>query len=275
MLISFRDILDGAERGGYAVPAFNVYNMETVMGVIMAAEALCAPIIMQFYNRLATEGNIEFLAPIILHAASKAKVPVCMHLDHGAGEKEVMIALRSGATGIMIDNSEKPFEENIAATSAIVRMCSQVGVSVEGELGHIGSAKDGVSNHYTQTDAAAEYVARTGICSLAAMVGTAHGRYKQPPQLAFERISELKEATGVPIVLHGGSGVPDDQVREAVKRGIRKVNFGTDLCYAFLNNVFTVDRSIYAIDLFMKKPIAAGKKYAEEKIILLGADKKA
>ena len=142
MLVTLRDILQMAEKGGYAVPAFNVYNMETVMGVIAAAEAEKSPVILQSYSRLFTNEEGYYVAPVALAAAHRASVPVCFHLDHGAGEKEVERALRYGATGIMIDASTLPLDENIAATRAVCERCAYVGIGVEGELGHIGSTKD-------------------------------------------------------------------------------------------------------------------------------------
>ena len=271
MLVNLQTILKDADEKGYAVPAFNVYNMETVMGVIKAAEEMRAPVIMQFYSRLATTGFADYLAPIVLRAAEMASVPVCMHLDHGAGYVPAAIALKNGASGIMVDFSALPFEENVEKTARAVEVLSAMNIGVEGELGHIGAAKDGVPTDYTTVSEAKEYVEKTGVAALAVAVGTAHGRYKQAPVLAIDRIKEIKEAVGTPLVLHGGSGVPDDQIKLAIEAGIRKINFGTDICYAFLDGVFEVSREIYAIDLFMKEPIECVKKFAMSKIELLGA----
>lgn len=274
MLVNLQTILKDANEKGYAVPAFNVYNMETVMGVIKAAEELRAPVILQFYSRLATTGFADYLAPVILKAAEMATVPVCMHLDHGAGYEPAAIALKNGATGIMVDFSTLPFEENIEKTAAAVKLLSAMNIGVEGEIGHIGAAADGVPTDYTTVEEAKEYIEKTGVSALAIAVGTAHGRYKQSPVLAIERIKEIKDAVGTPLVLHGGSGVPDDQIKLAIGAGIRKINFGTDVCYSFLDGVFAVDRKIYAIDLFMKEPIECVKRFAKEKIELLGANER-
>ena len=275
MLVNLQTILRDADEKGYAVPAFNVYKMETVMGVIKAAEEKRAPVIMQFYSRLATTGFADYLAPIVLRAAEMASVPVCMHLDHGAGYEPAAIALKNGASGIMVDFSALSLEENIAKTKVAVDILSAMNIGVEGELGHIGAAKDGVPTDYTTAEEAKKYVDETGVTCLAVAVGTAHGRYKQAPVLAIERIKEIKAATGTPLVLHGGSGVPDDQIKLAIEAGIRKINFGTDICYAFLDGVFEVDRSIYAVDLFMKEPIECVKRFAESRIDLLGANGRA
>lgn len=274
MLVGLKEVLALAEKDGYAVPAFNVYNMETVMGVIQAAEEQRSPVIIQFYSRLATTGFSDYLAPIILKAAEKASVPVCMHLDHGAGYEAAAVALKNGATGIMVDFSKLSMEENIEKTKKAVDIFSFMGIGVEGEIGHIGAAADGVPTDYTTVEEAKDYVSKTGVSALAIAVGTAHGRYKQAPVLQIERIKEIKDEVKIPLVLHGGSGVPDEQIRMAVQAGIRKINFGTDLCYSFLDSVFEVDRKIVAIDLFMNEPIQAVKKFAVSKIQLLGANER-
>ncbi len=271
MLINLKQILDMAEEGGYAIPAFNVYNMETVMGIIRAAEEAKSPVIIQSYSRLFTNEEGYFVSPIVLAAAKRASVPVCFHLDHGAGKTEVIRALRYGASGIMIDNSNLPFEENKKATKEVVEMCDAVGIPVEGELGHIGSVNDAEMQEFTKVDEAVEFVDKTGVCALAILVGTAHGRYKKAPKLDIQRISDIHKATDVHLVLHGGSGVPDDQLKAAVDAGIRKINFGTDVCYSFLDKVFETSRDLVAIDLFMKDAIESVKKFALTKIDLLGA----
>ena len=271
MLYGLEGILQLADKDGYAVPAFNVYNVETVMGVIKAAEEARSPVIMQLYSRLCTSGFSDLVCPVILEAAKKATVPVCLHLDHGSGEDAVIIALRNGATGIMIDYSTLNLEDNIKGTKKVVEMCNLVGVQVEGELGHIGKAAEGVSNQYTEVEDAVKYVKETGVKALAVQVGTAHGRYKQSPVLAIERIKEIKMATGAFLVLHGGSGVPDEQIKMAVAAGIRKMNFSTDLCYSFIESVQKQDKNKVAIDLIMQEPIEAVKQFALSKIDVLGS----
>lgn len=275
MLVNLKEILDIAEKGNFAIPAFNVYNMETVMGVFEAAEELNAPVIIQSYSRLFTNKEAYFLAPIVLAAAKKASVPICFHLDHGAGYTEAAKAVQYGASGVMIDGSAYEFEQNVEFTKKVCDICNELGVPVEGELGHIGSVNDDSMGEYTKVDEAEEFVKRTGVSALAILVGTAHGRYKKAPKLDIERIADIKKATGIPLVLHGGSGVPDDQLISAVKAGIRKINFGTDVCYSFLDKVFETSRELIAIDLFMKDSIASVKDFAMSKIKLLGAENKA
>ncbi len=272
MLTTLKEILEIAEKGNFAIPAFNVYNMETVMGCIQAAEEAKAPVILQTYSRLFTQGGAYYLAPIVLAAAKKASVPVCFHLDHGASEQETTRALRYGATGVMIDASAFDFEKNVEITKRVVETSAYVGVSVEGELGHVGSVNDESMDEFTNVEEAKEFATKTGVAALAVLVGTAHGRYKKPPKLDIQRIADIKAAAKIPLVLHGGSGIPDDQIIASVKAGIRKINFGTDICYSFLDGVFAVDRSTVAIDLFMKEPINCVKQFALSKIKLLGAE---
>lgn len=273
MLVNLQTVLKGT-KAGYAVPAFNVYNMETVMGVISAAEETKSPVIMQFYSRLATTGFADYLCPIILKAAEKSNVPVCIHLDHGAGFIPAAIAVKNGVTGVMVDFSKEELDENIKHTAIAVKICNELGIGVEGELGHIGKAIDGVPTDYTTVEDAVKYVNGTGVSALAIAVGTAHGRYKQAPILAINRIEAIKNAVKIPLVLHGGSGVPDEQIKSAIKAGIGKINFGTDLCYAFLDKVMEGDVNKVGIDLFMKEPINAVKNFAVSKIKLLGSENK-
>lgn len=273
MQYGLKEILDLGEQGGFAIPAFNVYNLETVMGVMQAAEETGAPVIFQMYSRLFDSRNAQYVSPIILEAMKEMKTPVAFHLDHGAGIPEVLRAFRCGATGVMIDASREPLEKNIEITRKVVQMAAEMGVTVEGELGEVGKAADGVSTDYTKVEDAVRFVSETGVCALAVAVGTAHGHYKQAPVLALDRIAQLHEAQKAHLVLHGGSGVPDDQIQAAVKAGIRKINFGTDVCCSFLDGARAVDKSIFALDLFMKEPTARVKEFAIDKIRLLGADK--
>ena len=272
MLVTLKEILDIAEKKEFAIPAFNVYNMETVMGIIAAAEEAKAPVILQAYSRLFHNEEGYFLAPIVLAAAKQARVPVCFHIDHGAGEYEVTRAMRYGVSGVMIDGSAEPYEKNVAITRRVVETAAAVGLQVEGELGHVGSANDDAMDEFTNVAEAAEFVKKTGVCCLAVLGGTAHGHYKKPPKLDIERIRDIKAAAGIPLVLHGGSGVPDEEIVAAVKAGIRKVNFGTDVCFSFLDQVFATSREVYALDLFMKDAVQNVKKFALSKIKLLGAE---
>ncbi len=275
MLVNLKEILDSAKVGGYAVAAFNVYNMETVMGILNAAEEAKAPVIMQSYSRLFSNEEGYYVTALALKAAEKASVPICFHLDHGADKDAVMKALRYGASGIMIDKSELSMEENIEYTNEVCKMCEAVGVPVEGEIGHIGSVNDDSMAEYTTVEEAKEYAEATNVCALAVLVGNAHGRYKKEPKLDMQRIKDIDNAIDAHLVLHGGSGIPDEAIKEAIKMGIRKINFGTDVCYAFLDQVFKTPTDKYAIDIFMKDTVLNIKNFALEKIKLLGAERKA
>ena len=279
MLVNLQDIIGMAEKGNYCIPAFNVYNTETVMGINDAAEAEKAPVILQVYPRLLNEEVGFYLCPAVVAAAQRASVPVCFHLDHGPTEWEVMRALRWGCTGIMLDGSVHDFDKNVEITKHIVDTCRSIGIGVEGEIGHVGSVNDDAMDEFTSPEEAAEFVKQTEVCCLAVLVGNAHGHYKKPPKLDIDRIRAIREATGgTPLVLHGGSGIPDEQVKAAIAAGIRKMNIGTDVCCAFAEGTkATLDdpkRSL-AIDLFMKKPIEYVKDLAVSKIRLCGANGKA
>lgn len=278
MLVTLQQIISMAEEGNYCIPAFNVYNVETVMGVIDAAEELKAPVIIQLYPRLINEQVGYYVSPTVLAAANKASVPVCLHLDHAAAKEEVYKALRWGFTGIMQDGSALPFEENVALTRSAVEMCNTLGIGVEGEIGHVGSAADDSMDAFTDPAEAKEFVEKTGVCCLAVLIGNAHGHYKKEPKLDIQRVKDIRKAAGIPLVLHGGSGIPDDQVKAAIAAGIRKMNIGTDVCCSFADGTKEAlddpNRSL-AVDIFMKKAIASVKALAMDKIRLTGADGKA
>ncbi len=275
MLVTLQEIIALADEKGFCVPAFNVYNMETVMGVAAAAEEADAPVILQVYPRLIREESGYYVSPVIVAAARAARVPICFHLDHGAAELEVHRALRWGATGIMLDGSALPFDENVALTKRAIAAAGAVGVAVEGEIGHVGTVNDEKMGELTDPQEAAEFVRRTQVCCLAVLIGNAHGHYRKPPKLDIDRVGAIREATGgLPLVLHGGSGIPDEQVRAAIAAGVRKMNVGTDVCCAFADGTAAAladpNRSV-AVDLFMRQPIEAVKRLALEKIRLTGA----
>lgn len=279
MLVSLQSIIRMAEQEEYCVPAFNVYNIESVMGIIKGAEEERSPVILQVYPRLINQEVGYYLAPVILAAAQKATVPVCFHLDHGANEKEVIRSLRWGATGIMLDGSLHDYEQNVALTKNVVNQCAMIGVGVEGEIGHVGSVNDTSMEEYTDPEEAARFVRDTGVTCLAVLIGNAHGHYKKEPKLDIERVKAIREATnGIPLVLHGGSGIPDEQVKAAIRAGVRKMNIGTDVCCTFaegtLETLNDPNRSL-AIDMFMKHPIERVKALAVNKIRLLGSNNRA
>ena len=243
-LVTTKQMLLDAQKGNYAVGAFNVENMEMVMAVMEAAEELKSPVIMQTTPSTVKYAGLDFFLANVKAAAERASVPVAMHLDHGSSFELAMQAYRTGYTSIMIDGSHGSFEENIAVSKAVADACTPSGIPVEAELGKVGGKEDdldgGDDNPYTDPDQAVEFVKRTGITSLAVAIGTAHGVYKGEPKLDLDRLSEIREVVDIPLVLHGTSGVPDETVTECVNRGICKVNYATDLRIAFTKGVSEV-----------------------------------
>lgn len=266
-LVTTKQMLLDAQKGNYAVGAFNVENMEMVMAVMEAAEELKSPVIMQTTPSTVKYAGLDFFLANVKAAAERASVPVAMHLDHGNSFELAMQAYRVGYTSIMIDGSHGSFEENIAVSKAVADACAPSGIPVEAELGKVGGKEDdldgGDDNPYTDPDQAVEFVKRTGITSLAVAIGTAHGVYKGEPKLDLHRLSEIRAVVDIPLVLHGTSGVPDATVTECVNRGICKVNYATDLRIAFTDGVKEVfGENPEVID--PKKYNAVGKEHVKE-----------
>ena len=240
-LVTTNEMLKKAQEGHYAVGAFNVENLEMVMAVIKAAGEMNSPVIMQTTASTVKYAGLDYYLSLVRTAAERSDVPVAMHLDHGNSFELAMQALRTGYTSIMIDGSHESFEDNIALTSRVAAACAASGVSVEAELGKVGGKEDdldgGDENPYTDPQQAKEFAERTGVTSLAIAIGTAHGIYKGIPKLDLDRLSEIREVVSIPLVLHGASGVPDDAVRESIRRGICKVNFATELRIAYSDGV--------------------------------------
>jgi len=240
-LVTSEELLEKAQTGGYAVGAFNVENMEMVMAVLAAAEEMNSPVIMQTTPSTAKYAGLDYYLANVRVAAGRTNVPVVMHLDHGNSFDLAVKAFHTGYTSIMIDGSKLSFEENIALTKSVTDVCHTSGIPVEGELGKVGGKEDdlenGDDNPYTDPMEAKKFVERTKVDSLAVGIGTAHGVYKGIPKVNVERLSEIRAVVDIPLVLHGTSGVPDDQVRDCVSRGICKVNYATDLRIAFTKGV--------------------------------------
>ncbi|MCI8558459.1 MAG: class II fructose-1,6-bisphosphate aldolase [Lachnospiraceae bacterium] len=238
--VTSEKMLLDAQKGGYAVGAFNVENMEMVMAVIAAAEELHAPLMLQTTPSTVKYAGLDMYLANVKTAAKRAKVPVCMHLDHGDSFDLAMQALRVGYSSIMIDGSHNVFEENIAVTKAVTDACRPSGVPVEAELGKVGGKEDdldGGNGGYTDPMEAKEFVERTGVGSLAVAIGTAHGVYKGEPKLDLDRLAEIRKVVSIPLVLHGASGLSEEAVKESIKRGICKVNFATELRIAYTDGV--------------------------------------
>lgn len=238
-LVPSGELLKRAEDGGYAVGGFNCNNMEIVQAIVAAAEAENSPVIMQASQGAIRYAGIDYIAAIAKLAAERAGVPVALHLDHGTSFEQVMRCIRAGFSSVMVDGSRLPLAENIALTRQVMDAARAVGVSVEAELGRIGGTEDDIAvsereAFFTDPEEAGIFVRETGVDALAVSIGTAHGQYKGVPKLDFPRLEKIKSAAKIPIVLHGSSGVPDGDIREAIRLGVRKVNIDTDIRAAFV-----------------------------------------
>lgn len=235
MLVNLNDVLNDAQKGHYGVGLFNTTDTDMLEAVISAAEELNSPVIIGTAEILLPYGELKLIAPAMLEAAQNAKVPVVMHYDHGLTFARCMEALQLGFSSVMFDGSTLAYEENIAQTQEIVKIAHAFGATVEGEIGHVGNADtDGgvLTSMYTTPEEAESYVHATGVDALAVAIGSAHGVYKKKPCLNIERLSQIRDCIDVPLVLHGGSGLSDDDFRNAIQNGIAKVNIFTDLCLA-------------------------------------------
>lgn len=230
MYISMIELMKKAREGHYCVPAIAVENEHSVRAAIQAAEEKNSPLIMIALYKV--NPDIRYFGRIVEDLAIRAKVPVAMCQDHGGTYAEAMWAVRAGFTDVMVDRSTLPFEENIAQVSEIVKVAHAVGMGVEAELGHVGMANqyetDGTGG-FTVPEEAIEFVERTGVDALAVAIGTAHGVYSGVPKLQFELLAELREKVPVPLVLHGGSGTGDENLKKACQMGICKLNISNDL----------------------------------------------
>ena len=234
MLVNLKDVLIPAQKGGYAVGLFNTTDTDMLEGVLAAAEELRAPVIIGTAEVLLPFGELKLIAPSVRAAAERATVPVVLHYDHGLTVERCIEALDLGFTSIMFDGSAGDADANIELTRKVVEMCHARGVTVEGEIGHVGNAdvEGDQENNYTTPEEAKAFIEATGVDALAVAIGTAHGAYKHKPCLDLNRLAEIRSTIDTPLVLHGGSGLTDDDFRNTIKNGIAKVNIFTDLCLA-------------------------------------------
>lgn len=281
MLVNMRDILLPAKEGDYGVGFFNAVNVEMARAIIETAEELHAPVMVGTAEILLPVMGLERVAEYLIPMAKKASIPVCVHYDHGLTFERCMEALNLGFTSIMYDCSTACYEENVEKVTEIVKICHAVHVTVEGELGHVGdnagSGKlENPSDYFTDPETARDFAAKTGIDALAVAIGNAHGDYTFPPKLDFERIRTIAEKTNLPLVLHGGSGLSDEDFQKAVKLGVSKINIFTDIDKAGKRGL---EAGIAAGKKSMMElipyEIAEMKKVVKEKILLFGSDAKA
>ena len=248
MLVSLKELMKAASEGGYAVGAFNVSNLESLMAIMEAAEETGHGVILNYAEVHAPFLSMEQAAVIMLDAARNASVPVCVHLDHGSSMEACIRAIRLGFTSVMLDASAEDYETNVRATAQIVRLAHSVGVTVEAELGHIFSSNMGLAESpeeaetldsyesaddvYTDPAAAKDFVERTEVDVLAIAFGTTHGIYTKKPVLDLDRITKIRQAIDIPFVMHGGSGLSKEEFQTAIQNGIRKINYYTYMTLA-------------------------------------------
>lgn len=241
-LISTIEMLKIARKNGYAVPAFNIHNLETIQVVVEESAKLKSPVILAATPSTVKYAGRDYLLEICKVAAKRYDIPIALHLDHAEDVNEIKELIQMGYKSVMIDASKYPFEKNIEIVKEVTDFAKQFGVSVEAELGRLGGIEDNVSvdskdSFFTDPQSAVEFIKRTGIDSLAVAIGTAHGLYKSEPKLDFERLETISKMVEIPLVLHGASGVPEKDVRKSISLGISKVNIATELKIPFSNAV--------------------------------------
>lgn len=279
MYTTSKEMILKAREGCYAVPAFNAENMEMVQAIVAAAEEMRSPVMIQTTPTTVKYITREMAYAMVKTEADRASVPVALHLDHCENYDDVVAALKVGYSSVMIDASKIPYEDNVAVTAKVVEAAKAYGATVEAELGTVGGKEDGHSADviYTDPDQALDFATRTGVDIFAVAIGTAHGFYKGEPKLNFELLAKLREMISVPLVLHGGSGVPDEMIRRTIELGISKVNFATELRAAMTAAVREALKNDALID--PKKFMGPGREAVHDlcihKIKLCGSDGKA
>jgi len=269
-------MLKQAQKGGYAIGAFNVENLEMIQAVIEAANEQNTPVILQTTPSTVKYTGLLSMAAAVKALASTANIDIALHLDHGTDYGLCMRAIQAGYSSVMIDGSRLSFEENMDITSKVATTCAICSVPVEAELGAVGGKEDGLeggSGGYTVPEEAAEFIKRTGCTSLAIGIGTAHGVYAETPVLDIKRLSRIQALVDIPLVLHGASGLCDEDITDCIKRGITKVNFATELRAAYTKGVKDVlQNQPDAIDpkIYSAQGRENVKQFVIQKIKLLG-----
>lgn len=282
-LVNFKDVLSVAYKEKYAVGSFNVINLEFLEAIVEAAERKKSPVILSIAEVHFKFVNLENITPAIRYVADRSNVPIVLHLDHGETFDAVMRAIRAGFTSIMFDGSKLPYEENLQRTTEVVKMCHSIGVTVEAELGHIGGAEGGpggataAAEFYTKVDEAEDFVKKTNVDALAVAIGTAHGLYKGTPKLDFKRLSEINNALGIPLVLHGGTGLSVNDFRQSIQLGVAKINFFTGMAVAAteaVKEILKKDPEFYDFPKLLSAAKKAIMKIVEEQMdIFLSSNK--
>lgn len=281
-LVTTREILDKAQDEHYAVGGFNFNNLEFLQGIIEGTAEMNSPLILQVASGQIDYMGANYVVGMVEAALKEVDIPVALHLDHGGSFDIVKKCIDLGFSSVMFDGSKHPFEENIALTKKVVDFAHDKGVSVEAELGKIGGTEDEVSvdsrdASFTDPGEALEFAERTGIDSLAISIGTAHGVYKGKPELDFQRLKVINEQLDIPLVLHGASGVSDEDIQKAVSLGINKVNIHTDYMLVFtkaIKDLFEESPEVYDLREYCSLGRKAIKAKVIEKIRLLGSENK-
>ena len=279
-LVTSKEMFQKAYEGGYAVGAFNVNNMEIIQGITEAAAQEKAPLILQVSAGARKYAKHVYLMKLVEAALEDTGLPICLHLDHGSSFDLAMKALKAGYTSVMIDGSKLDYEGNIEVSKKVADVAASMGIPCEAELGKVGGKEDdlvAVADTNTDPQEARGFVERTGVTSLAVAIGTAHGFYVGTPVLDKERLSEIREVVDIPLVLHGASGLSDEDVMDCVKRGICKVNFATELRAAYSKAVRETleDEKVFDPKAYGKAGIAAVKELVMARMKVCGCDGKA
>lgn len=273
MLVTMNEVLKDAQKNRYGVALFNVVSMEMARGVLEAAEALHAPVVMGTAEVLLKYTPMDVLADLLVPMAKRASVPVVVHFDHGLTEENILRAMDLGFSSVMYDCSSCAYEENASRVAALTKIAHARGCSVEAELGHVGAAEaDG--DLYTDPAQALDYVERTGVDALAVAIGTAHGVYKTAPKLDIERLDQIAAAVPTPLVLHGGSGLTEQDFRNCIQHGISKVNIFTDINQAALRAAGETYEPGKLMSVTIPSMVAAVRDAAMEKIRIFGSENK-
>lgn len=276
MIANLNDVLPQAQKNGYAVGLFNTIDTDMLEGAISAAEELNSPIIIGTAEVLLPYGELSLITPSIINAAKNASVPVVVHYDHGLTFEKCLEALKLGFSSVMFDASVLDYDENIKQTREIVKIAHAMGSTVEGEIGHVGdNGVDSAADIYTSVEMAKDYTDKTNVDACAVAFGTAHGKYLKKPKLDFERLKDIRAAVDVPLVMHGGSGLSDDDFKTAVKCGIAKINIFTDLCTAGEDAVKSACEENIGYLKMRNKKVMAIKEAVKRKILLFGSQNKA
>ncbi|TVZ78196.1 fructose-bisphosphate aldolase [Aeribacillus composti] len=239
-LVTMREIFASAEEDNFGIGAFSVANMEMVMGAIQAAEELRSPIILQIAEVRLKHSPLHLIGPLMVEAAKQSVVPVAVHFDHGLTYEKIKQALDIGFTSVMYDGSHLPLKENIEKTKEIVKLANFYGATVEAEIGRVGGSEDGsedIEIIITGVEEAEKFAEETKVDALAIAIGNAHGVYKGEPNLRFDRLKEIDERVEIPLVLHGGSGIEENDFKECIKLGIRKINVATSTFNNVINHI--------------------------------------